>query len=135
MYAYPMQLLWTHWKKQPNAFTDLSYHINHSIWREHVLKTTIAQLAEHENEEVTLGAWLTNKRSSGNIAFLQLRDGSGFVQDVVRKNDVLKVFYMSSKMLRISTSIIIRCTVGKVTRSKICYELSVSTTEVIQLLS
>jgi asparaginyl-tRNA synthetase len=34
------------------------------------------------NQEVTIGAWLTNKRSSGKIAFLQLRDGSGFMQGV-----------------------------------------------------
>jgi asparaginyl-tRNA synthetase len=37
---------------------------------------------------VTVAGWLTGSRSSGKIAFLQLRDGSGFVQAVVSKGDV-----------------------------------------------
>lgn len=42
-----------------------------------LLKTTISKVNEHLNEEVKMGAWLSNKRSSGKIAFLQLRDGTG----------------------------------------------------------
>jgi asparaginyl-tRNA synthetase len=38
-------------------------------------------------ERVTVRGWLTGSRSSGKIAFLQLRDGSGFVQGVVSKAD------------------------------------------------
>lgn len=41
-----------------------------------VMKTTIKQAKDHLNQDVTIGAWLTNKRSSGKIAFLQLRDGN-----------------------------------------------------------
>lgn len=33
------------------------------------MKTTISQAAKHKDQEVTIGAWLTNKRSSGKIAF------------------------------------------------------------------
>lgn len=33
------------------------------------MKTTIKQAKQHLNQEVTIGAWLTNKRSSGKIAF------------------------------------------------------------------
>ena len=46
------------------------------------MKTTIKE-AKHYINQVTIGAWLTNKRSSGKIAFLQLRDGTGFMQGVV----------------------------------------------------
>jgi asparaginyl-tRNA synthetase len=52
------------------------------------VKTTIQKLREHVGETVTIGAWLANKRSSGKIAFLQLRDGTGFVQGVVVKSEV-----------------------------------------------
>ena len=52
------------------------------------MKTTIKQAKQYINQEVTIGAWLTNKRSSGKIAFLQLRDGSGFMQGVVVKSEV-----------------------------------------------
>ena len=33
------------------------------------MKTTIKQAKQHLNQEVTIGTWLTNKRSSGKIAF------------------------------------------------------------------
>jgi asparaginyl-tRNA synthetase len=48
----------------------------------------IADLADHVGAEVALRGWLTGSRSSGKIAFLQLRDGSGFVQAVVSRADV-----------------------------------------------
>ena len=50
------------------------------------MKTTIAEVKNYVGQEVTIGAWLANKRSSGKIAFLQLRDGSGFIQGVVVKS-------------------------------------------------
>lgn len=48
-------------------------------------ETTINKLKNHEGKEVTIKGWLFNKRSSGKIAFLQLRDGTGFVQGVAVK--------------------------------------------------
>ncbi|HKI86742.1 MAG TPA: asparagine--tRNA ligase [Thermoanaerobaculia bacterium] len=49
---------------------------------------SIQHLKEHIGERVELDAWLNNKRSSGKIAFLQLRDGSGEVQAVASRSDV-----------------------------------------------
>lgn len=40
---------------------------------------------KHVGEVVKIGAWVANKRSSGKIAFLQLRDGSAYFQGVVVK--------------------------------------------------
>ena len=48
----------------------------------------IGDLSEHIEKEVTLKGWLFNKRSSGKIAFLILRDGSGMIQCVVSKSDI-----------------------------------------------
>ena len=48
----------------------------------------VARLAEHVGERVALRGWLANKRSSGKIAFLQVRDGSGVVQAVASRADV-----------------------------------------------
>jgi asparaginyl-tRNA synthetase len=50
--------------------------------------TLIKDLSNHVGEEVMIKGWLYNKRSSGSIAFLQLRDGFGFVQAVASKNDL-----------------------------------------------
>ena len=49
---------------------------------------TISQSPQHVGETVRIGVWLTDKRSSGKIAFLQLRDGTGFFQGIIRKNNV-----------------------------------------------
>ena len=46
-----------------------------------MLKTTINQVFKHVDEEVTIGAWIANKRSSGKIAFLQLRDGQALFKE------------------------------------------------------
>ncbi len=48
----------------------------------------IRHLPDHVGEEVAIHGWLENKRSSGKIGFLQIRDGSGTVQAVVLKKQV-----------------------------------------------
>ena len=40
-------------------------------------KTYIADLVDHVGKEVILNGWVYNKRSSGKIWFLILRDGTG----------------------------------------------------------
>jgi asparaginyl-tRNA synthetase len=50
--------------------------------------TTISHLKDHVGQEVTLQGWLYNKRSSGKIQFLIMRDGTGLVQAVVVKKEV-----------------------------------------------
>ncbi|MBR3120805.1 asparagine--tRNA ligase [Oceanobacillus profundus] len=96
------------------------------------MKTTISQAAKHKDQEVTIGAWLTNKRSSGKIAFLQLRDGTGFIQGVVVKNDVSEETFQLAKSLTQETSMYITGKIVEDTRSSFGYELQVSDIEVIQ---
>ena len=48
----------------------------------------VENLKDHVGEEVTLGGWLYNKRASGKIWFLILRDGTGVVQGVISKKEV-----------------------------------------------
>jgi asparaginyl-tRNA synthetase len=48
----------------------------------------ISELSRHVDEEVELRGWLTNKRSSGKIAFVLLRDGSGIVQGIASRGEV-----------------------------------------------
>ncbi|MCG3056816.1 OB-fold nucleic acid binding domain-containing protein, partial [Escherichia coli] len=63
------------------------------------MKITISEASKHVGKEVTIGAWLANKRSSGKIAFLQLRDGSGFIQGVVVKAEVGEDIFKKAKAL------------------------------------
>ncbi|MDQ0213662.1 asparaginyl-tRNA synthetase [Oikeobacillus pervagus] len=95
------------------------------------MKITIAEVSKHVEEEVTMGVWLANKRSSGKIAFLQLRDGTGFIQGVVVKNDVEENVFQKAKSLSQETSLFITGVVQQDNRSKFGYELLVKNIEVI----
>ncbi|MBU0546161.1 asparagine--tRNA ligase, partial [Patescibacteria group bacterium] len=48
----------------------------------------IKDISKHVGEEVAIKGWLYNKRSSGPLFFLELRDGHGWVQGVVAKAEV-----------------------------------------------
>ncbi len=45
----------------------------------------IEDIAQHAGETVTIKGWLHNRRSSGKIHFLIVRDGTGFLQAVMSK--------------------------------------------------
>ena len=95
------------------------------------LKTTIAQTPEYKDQSVTIGAWLSNKRSSGKIAFLQLRDGTGFIQGVVVKNDVSEETFQLAKNLTQESSMYVTGKIVEDTRSPFGYEMQVSNIELI----
>lgn len=95
------------------------------------MKTTINQVNQYVGQEVTIGTWLANKRSSGKIAFLQLRDGTGFIQGVVVKADVSEEIFQLAKNLTQETSLYVTGAVVEDTRSPFGYELQVSSLEVI----
>ncbi len=51
------------------------------------------------NKEITLKGWVWNVRSSGKIKFVILRDGTGFIQLVIEKNNVDEnVFEIAEKL-------------------------------------
>jgi asparaginyl-tRNA synthetase len=43
------------------------------------MQTTIGKIGEHVGQTVTIKGWLNNRRSSGKIHFLSVRDGTGFL--------------------------------------------------------
>ncbi|WP_226034718.1 asparagine--tRNA ligase [Aquibacillus saliphilus] len=95
------------------------------------MKTTIDQVSKYIDQEVTIGVWLANKRSSGKIAFLQLRDGSGFIQGVVVKAEVPEETFQLAKNMTQETSLYVTGVVKEDTRSPLGYELQVKSIEVI----
>lgn len=95
------------------------------------LKTTISQVGKYEGQEVTIGGWLANKRSSGKIAFLQLRDGTGFIQGVVVKAEVGEEIFAVAKNLTQETSLYVKGIVRADDRAPSGYELTVHGIEVI----
>lgn len=43
----------------------------------------IIDAKNHVGETVKIGAWVANKRSSGKISFLQLRDGTAYFLSLI----------------------------------------------------
>ncbi|GEN34281.1 MULTISPECIES: asparagine--tRNA ligase [Aneurinibacillus] len=95
--------------------------------------TTISQIGKHVGEEVRLGVWLFNKRSSGKIQFLQLRDGTGFIQGVLVKQEVAPKVWEAAKALTQESSLYVRGVVREDERSKSGYELTVTDIEPIHI--
>ncbi|MEJ7623083.1 MAG: asparagine--tRNA ligase [Pyrinomonadaceae bacterium] len=94
-------------------------------------QTYINQLKDHIGGSVVLKGWLYNKRSSGKLVFLQMRDGTGIVQCVVFKpND--EALYDLADSLGQESSIIVTGTVKQDTRSLLGVELDVTGLDVVQ---
>lgn len=70
-------------------------------------KVFINKLKDFVGQEVTLQGWLFNKRSSGKIRFVILRDGTGYVQCVFFKGNVSdEIFEMADKIGQESSIIV-----------------------------
>jgi asparaginyl-tRNA synthetase len=95
--------------------------------------TTIANLHNHIEKEVKIGVWMYNKRSSGKIQFLQLRDGSGTVQGVLLKNQVDVSIWDAAKSLTQESSLYVWGKVRKDDRAPSGFELDVTNLEVIHI--
>ncbi len=86
----------------------------------------IEDLKQHVGQEVEIRGWLYNKRSSGKIHFLIVRDGSGFVQGVVIKNQVPEAVFDLYDELTLESSVILRGVVREEPRAPGGYELQVT---------
>ncbi len=96
-------------------------------------ETYINQLENFVDQQVTLKGWLYNKRSSGKIKFLIIRDGSGYCQCVVFKGNVSEeVFELADKLTQ-ESSFEITGKVKKEPRSVGGYELDATDLKVIAL--
>ena len=89
------------------------------------------QAKDYVGQTVKIGAWVTNKRSSGKIAFLQLRDGKAYFQGIVVKADVSEETFELAKGLTQESSVFVTGVVQEDTRSKLGYELLVKDIELI----
>lgn len=94
-------------------------------------RISIIDSKNHVDEEVEIAGWVANKRSSGKIAFLELRDGSAFFQGVVLKNEVGEELFDLATHINQETSVIVTGTIQEDRRSKFGYEIHVSGIEVI----
>lgn len=95
------------------------------------MKITINQAPDYVGESITIGCWLLQKRGNNNIQFLQLRDGTGFMQGVVVKaND--EALFEVAKDLTQESSMYVTGTVKTDDRSSFGYEMEVTGIDIIQ---
>lgn len=92
----------------------------------------IKDLKTHVEENIKIKGWIFNKRSSGKIIFLQIRDGTGFVQGIIEKSTSEEVFNDADK-LKLESSVIIEGKVREDKRSPYGYELDIKSVEIIQI--
>src|SRR5579875_2335926 len=67
--------------------------------------TPISELGSRVGEEVTLKGWLYNRRSSGKIHFLLIRDGTGICQCVASHADIGPAAFAEADHLSQETSL------------------------------
>jgi asparaginyl-tRNA synthetase len=91
----------------------------------------IENIGTHAGEDVTIKGWLHNRRSSGKIHFLILRDGSGFIQAVMSKAAVGEELFTAADHLSQETSVIVTGTVRADTRAPSGYEIDVKQLDVV----
>ena len=98
---------------------------------EAIYGTTINKVGSYENSIVRLKGWLYNKRSSGRIIFLILRDGTGIIQCVASRKDIGDEAFDHLDRLNQESSLIIEGTIRKDSRAPGGFELGITNCEVI----
>jgi asparaginyl-tRNA synthetase len=91
----------------------------------------IEDIARHDGQTVTLRGWLHNRRSSGKIHFLTLRDGTGFIQCVMSKAAAGDEPFARADHLSQESAITIAGTVRSDARAPGGFEVDVNQLEVV----
>ncbi|SDY99389.1 asparagine--tRNA ligase [Thermoactinomyces sp. DSM 45892] len=94
---------------------------------------TIREVSAYVGKEVTIGVWMYNKRSSGKIQFLQLRDGTGTIQGVLVRNQVASEIWDEAKLLTMESSLYVTGTIRQDDRAPSGFELDVTSVKTIQV--
>jgi len=97
--------------------------------------TYIEDVGKHVGQEVTLRGWVHNKRSSGKIQFIIVRDGTGYIQGVTVKNAVSPEVFAAADSLTHESSIEVKGKIREDARAPSGYELDVTDLKVYQEVS
>jgi asparaginyl-tRNA synthetase len=91
----------------------------------------VSQAASHIGADVTLKGWLYNRRSSGQLLFLQIRDGTGVIQAVLAKSENPDLFLVADSLPR-ESSIVAHGILKEDPRAPSGCEMQLRSLEVIQ---
>jgi asparaginyl-tRNA synthetase len=93
----------------------------------------ISDIKNYEGKEVEIRGWLYNRRSSGKIKFLIVRDGTSFVQATLIKNEMDEEIFNKAENINYESSIRIIGLVKKEKRVPLGYEVLVKNIEVVSM--
>jgi asparaginyl-tRNA synthetase len=93
----------------------------------------IADFGAHVGEEVAVQGWLHNKRSSGKLQFLIVRDGSGFAQMVVFKGGVGPETWAAAEQIGQESSLELTGRIKEDKRAPGGYEVDVTALKAVQV--
>ncbi|MBI5215903.1 MAG: asparagine--tRNA ligase [Ignavibacteriae bacterium] len=93
----------------------------------------IEDLSKHVGEEITIHGWLYNKRSSGKIRFLVVRDGTGILQCVMVKQNLSEEIFNTFDALTQESSFSVTGKVKAEPRSPGGFEMEVSNVKIISV--
>src|SRR5215471_16834705 len=93
--------------------------------------TEISRIGEKAGRSATVRGWLYNRRSSGKIQFLIVRDGTGYLQAVVAKADVDPAVWEEAEKATQEASLAVTGTIRDEKRAPGGYEMSASKVEII----
>src|SRR6187399_2438621 len=91
----------------------------------------IEDIAKYEGQAVTIKGWLVNRRSSVKIHFLQVRDGTGFIQAVMSKAAVGDEAFKAADHLSQETSVIVTGTARADARAPGGFEIDLKTLTIV----
>lgn len=94
---------------------------------------SIAAMADYQDKEAEIWGWVFNKRSSGGLIFLQIRDGSGFTQAVVDQGNVSAKVWTDAEKITMESSIKIGGAITAHPKKEGVFELQAAELEIIQL--
>ncbi len=93
----------------------------------------IEDAAEHAGEEVALKGWVYNKRSSGKVRFLIIRDGTGFMQAVASPDSLGPEAFALSDRVTQESSVIVTGVVREDSRAPGGHEMALSGMKVVSM--
>ena len=93
----------------------------------------IKELGRYKDKSAILKGWIYNFRSSGKIMFLQLRDGTGFAQCILSKNDVSQDKWQEAQKIVMETSIELTGQVNEHPKQPGVFELQVKDFKIYQI--
>ena len=96
-------------------------------------QTDITNLKDFIGKEVQVNGWVYNMRSIGKIWFVIVRDGTGYVQCVVSKDDVNDDIFKLEDVLTQESSLIVKGVVQEDKRSESGVEIIAKDIEVVHI--